>query len=307
MSFNYNLIKTLKVLLDTKSIGESAIQLRTSSSSISRNLKSLRDIFNDELLTRNKGDMVLTPRAIELKDKIYFLINDMESLPSSVDFNPLKFSGKMNIAMNASIASWFASVVVHHLEKQAPNLQLTIEDWDDSTPQRINDSRVDYAIHYFPLDISKMFIQKLGLKDRFVLVCRKEHPLVGKNVGIADLQKYPLAIHTMKYWNENQNFLTKHLKKMGIELNIGFQTSHINVIEQILKTSDFLFPCSIHLSKNLSSELTYITSYDEIFEPLLHRNFGFLFNNSRRSDPFINWIHNEISELMKVTINKVKV
>ncbi|WP_257878597.1 helix-turn-helix domain-containing protein [Vibrio parahaemolyticus] len=41
----------------------------TSASAVSRTLRSLREIFQDELLTRKNGRMELTPKAIAIRYK----------------------------------------------------------------------------------------------------------------------------------------------------------------------------------------------------------------------------------------------
>ncbi|WP_228028603.1 helix-turn-helix domain-containing protein, partial [Vibrio parahaemolyticus] len=75
MIFNYNLLKPLALLLETKSITATANQMSTSASAVSRTLRSLREIFQDELLTRKNGRMELTPKAIAIRAKLLSLIH----------------------------------------------------------------------------------------------------------------------------------------------------------------------------------------------------------------------------------------
>ncbi len=291
-------------MLETRSVNDAAFQLNTSPSAVSRTLRTLRETFEDELLTRKNGKMELTAKAIELRATVNRVVMEVESLNDKQVFVPEKIDRKITISMNASIAQWFAPVIVEHLKAKAPNLKLIIDDWSDSTPQKINAHLVDYAIHYFPLELTKSVVQKRGLSERFVLACRKQHPMVGKHIQIEHLNHYPIAVHIMKYWNEGRIPICEHLKKFGIQADVAFRTTHLGVLLKTIENNDLLFPCSIHLAKTLGSKFTYLTSNDPDFEPLQQQEFGFLYDKTKSKDPFINWLHGEISELMSNTIRK---
>uniref|UniRef100_Q0HVG3 Transcriptional regulator, LysR family n=1 Tax=Shewanella sp. (strain MR-7) TaxID=60481 RepID=Q0HVG3_SHESR len=299
MRLNYNLLKPLSFLLETQSINDTATQLKTSSSAVSRTLKTLRHIFEDELLTRKNGKMELTTKAIALREKVSRIIEEIESLTENESFNPLMLTSNITIAMNASIAQWFAPLLIDHLAKNAPGIKLTIEDWSDATPQHICEHRVDYGIHYFPLNLSKNLVQKCGELDHFVVVCRTQHPLATQNIKLDHFRQFPLAVHVMKYWNEGQDHLSRYLKKLGVETNVALRTTHLSVLLKALENNDYLFPCSINLAKTLDTKFTYISSDSLSFAPLQQRNFGFLYDKTRSNDELIHWFHGEISELMR--------
>lgn len=246
--------------------------------------------------------MELTSKGQELRERVIHIVADLEGLAERKLFEPQAINRSVTIAMNASIAQWFAPVLIEHLSKQAPKLSLMIEDWSDATPQCISNGRVDYGIHYFPLELPKNLIQKRGEKDQFVLACHNRHPLTGKDIVAEDVGQFPLAVHIMKYWNENQNHLSQHLNKKGIEVNIGLQTAHLGVLIKALELNDFLFPCSIHLARSLGESFSYLTSHYEDFDALQQREFGFLYDNTKRNDLFIKWLHKEVSSLMRKTI-----
>lgn len=304
MSFNYNLLKPLRCLLETRSVNDAAAQLNTTPSAVSRTLRTLREVFQDELLTRKNGKMELTAKAVELQLMVSQVVRDIESLNNKQVFIPALEERNVTIALNASIAQWFAPLIVEHLKTQAPNLKLIIDDWSDSTPQKINDHLVDYAIHYFPLELSKSVVQKRGLSDYFVLACRKQHPMVGKDFQMDHFNHYPMAVHIMKHWNEGAIPVCEHIKKFGIQPNVALRTTHLAVLLKALQNNDLLFPCSIHLAQSLAPQLTYLTSSDPDFQTLRQREFGFLYDKTKSNDPFIHWLHCEIFQLMDNTIRQ---
>ncbi len=299
MIFNYNLLKPLALLLETQSITETAKQMETSASAISRTLKTLREIFEDELLTRKNGKMELTPKALSLRPKVNSIVNDINSLSEELAFNPLTSDLKLNIAMNGYIAHWLAPAIIQHLAEHAPNIELVIEDWNELTPDRINNRLVHCGVHYFPLDLNKNLVQKKLGKDMSVLVCRKDHPIINQPITMETIASYPLAIHLQKHWNERQDQLSKLLLEHGIDFTIKLKTTHVNVIINTLQSTDLLFPCSVYLAQQLGEKFTYITSSDDVFKTLQNKEFAFIYDKTHRKDPAMIWLHNVIANLMK--------
>lgn len=299
MEFNYNLLKPLALLLENQSITETAKQMSTSTSAVSRTLKTLREIFKDELLIRKNSGMELTPKAVSLRPKVNAIVNNINSLSKELSFEPLTAQLELNIAMNGYIANWLAPAIIQYLSQYAPNIKLTIEDWNELTPERINTQRIHCGIHYFPLDLNKNLIQRKIGEDKSVIVCRKDHPIVDQPITMETVASYPLAIHLQKHWNERQDQLSKLLQNHGIDFNVKLKTTHVNVIINALETTDLLFPCSIYLAKQLDERLTYITSNDEKLSTIQNKEFAFICDKTHRGAPFMIWLQNVISNLMK--------
>ncbi len=299
MTFNYNLLKPLSLLLETQSIAETAKQMSTSSSAISRTLRNLREIFEDELLTRKNGRMELTPKAISLRAKVSNIMSEISSLSEELTFDPSTAKLKLSVAMNGYIAHWLAPGIIQYLAENAPNIELIIEDWNELTPDRISNQLIHCGIHYFPLDLSKNLVQKKVGKDMSVMVCRKDHPIIHQPITIETIASYPLAIHLQKHWNERQDQLSKLLLEHGIDFQVKLKTTHVNVIINTLESTDLLFPCSIYLANQLSDKLTYISSDDEIFRTLQNKEFAFIYDKTHRNDPIMIWLQDVISKIVK--------
>ena len=299
MIFNYNLLKPLSLLLETKSITETAKQMSTSSSAISRTLRNLREIFEDELLTRKNGGMELTPKAISLRAKVNNIVNEINSLSEELAFDPSKAELRLSVAMSGYIAHWLAPAIIQYLAEHAPNIELTIEDWNELTPERINHQVIHCGIHYFPLDLNKNLVQRKMGKDLSVMVCRKDHPIINQPITMKTIASYPLAIHLQKHWNERQDQLSKLLLDHGIDFQVKLKTTHVNVIINTLESTNLLFPCSIYLANQLSDKLTYVSSDDEVFMTVQKKEFAFIYDKTHRNDPVMTWFHNVISKIVK--------
>src|SRR5688572_30544248 len=63
---NLNLLLALDAILSEKSVSRAARRVGVSQPAMSQSLRNLRDVFDDALLVRDRGAMVLTPAAERL-------------------------------------------------------------------------------------------------------------------------------------------------------------------------------------------------------------------------------------------------
>ena len=77
---DFNLLVTLDALLLEGSVARAARRLRLSPSAMSRALARLRETTGDPLLVRAGRGLVLTPRAIELREQVRQLVQDGEAV-----------------------------------------------------------------------------------------------------------------------------------------------------------------------------------------------------------------------------------
>ncbi|TGA68660.1 LysR family transcriptional regulator [Aliivibrio fischeri] len=300
-NFDLNLLRTLNVLLETRSTTIAATRLHTSQPAISRSLRKLRDIFQDDLLIRKNGRFQLTVKAEELTQTLPMIFNGIDELMWNAEpFEPLNASNDLTIAMNSSIAQWFAPILIQHLSQTAPNISLTIVDWTESSPDDIADGTVQYGINYFPMDLPKHLIQRKGGTDSFVLACQKEHQHIGKVMKAIDFEQYPIAIHVIQNWNDKKDHLSRILTPMDIKPSIKLRSSHLNIILQAIVQSDMLLPCSKYLAQSLDERFSYIEFDQSLTTP--EGNFGFVYAVKWRNDPFLQWLNTSISNLVNTKL-----
>lgn len=137
MNFDYNLLKVLAVILETRNTTTAAERLCTSQPAVSRSLRKIRDLFNDDILVRKGTNMELTPKAEEIKAQLSGIINGIDKLVNvSHSFDPATESRVLRVAINSSIAQWFSAAFTQLLAKEAPCMNLVIEDWTETTPDK---------------------------------------------------------------------------------------------------------------------------------------------------------------------------
>ncbi|MEI8658704.1 LysR family transcriptional regulator [Vibrio sp. Hal054] len=297
INFDYNLLKVLSVLLETQNTTTTADKLTTSQPAISRSLKRLRELFADDLLVRSGGQMTLTPRAENLKTQLPEILGAINKLvDQSVRFDPSTETRNLNIAMNSSIGQWFAAPLAQHLSEKAPLINLTIEDWTETTTRKIDAGEIQFGINYFPMELPKHFVQRKGGRDHFGIVCSKKHPLANKVISLDDFTYYPFAVHIIKDWNEKEQHISRLLRPFNVEPRIQLRTTHLSVILDAIGKRDLLFPCSTHLIDQLDDRYTSIQMHESL--PILEGHFGYVYGVKWRNELITQWLEETINTLM---------
>lgn len=296
-----SLLRILQVLLESKKTTEAAKRLNTSQPSISRSLKKLRLLLNDELLIRQNGQIVLTARAQQIQQQLPSLLLQLDNLMAhSQIFHPNQEDLKISIALNSNLAHWFGPRLLKHFFKIAPNIQLTLTDWTSETPQEITDNIVQYGINYFPMDLPKHLIQKKYLGNTLVLICSKDHPLAGKKVRLEHFNQYPLAIHVIQDWNHKEALIDLILAEQNIQPTIKFKSSHLHTILEALTIENLLLPSFKHLATSLPDMFTYLELEDtEIIKTFPEASFGLVYGFQYKNNPILKWIDREVRYLLE--------
>src|SRR3954463_12140047 len=77
---DFNLLLTLDAVLAEESVARAGRRLRLSPSAMSRALARLRETTGDPLLVRAGRGLVPTPRALELRERVGPLVNEVEAV-----------------------------------------------------------------------------------------------------------------------------------------------------------------------------------------------------------------------------------
>ncbi|WP_199911551.1 LysR family transcriptional regulator [Dongshaea marina] len=117
---NLNLLRTLQTLLIECHVSRTASQLHITQSAVSRQLAQLRELFADPLLIREGNQLVLTPRAQQLKEQLNTLMKDVETLLAPQTFSPAQWQATLTLASSDYVAQYIFPEVVHSLSAKAP-------------------------------------------------------------------------------------------------------------------------------------------------------------------------------------------
>lgn len=194
-----NLLVTLDVLLAEGSVARAARRLRLSPSAMSRALARLRETTGDPLLVRAGRDLVPTPHALELRERVALLVQDAEAVLRPAEKLDLKQLDRMfTLRTSEGFVENFGPTLIARIREEAPGVRLCfVQKPDkDSTPLRSGIVHLETGV-VEKTTAPELRVQAL-FRDRYVGVVRKSHPLskgkmtsaryaVGRHISVSRL------------------------------------------------------------------------------------------------------------------------
>ena len=208
-----NLLVTLDVLLAEGSVVRAARRLRLSPSAMSRALARLRATTGDPLLVRAGRGLVLTPRALKLRDRVHLLVQDAEAVlrpDEALDLGKLKRT--FTLRTSDGFVEAFAPALLARIAQATPGVRLHFLQKPDKDSTPLREGRVDLETGVIEGSLGPEIRSQALFRDRLVGVVRAGHPLVkgkgpdqnknrnkdrDKNGGRMSLAKYVGAEHVL--------------------------------------------------------------------------------------------------------------
>lgn len=175
-SVDLNLLVSLDLLLEERSVRGAARRAHLSPSAMSHTLGRLRDLLGDEILVRAGRQMVPTPRAESLVEPLKSLLAGARSLlTDATRFDPQHLQRRFRVVCTDHAAAVLLSRADRLFRLEAPEMDLTVAPLVPDTMADLRKGHVDAAIGVFPEAAPEVRTRGL-FDDRFVTVCRPDHP-----------------------------------------------------------------------------------------------------------------------------------
>ena len=183
-----NLLYTLEILLEEKSVSKAASRLSVSQSAVSHSLKKLRQYFNDPLLVKTHNGMVPTPAAENLQGNLHIIIENIHRLFHESQFNPASAQGTIRIAATDYGSSIILPPLMGRLSKLAPNIKIDCMPLSSHMSKELQSGAIDIAFGgYKPFAGAN---HEVLFYDRYVGVVRENHPVLEKKITKKRLLKW---------------------------------------------------------------------------------------------------------------------
>ncbi|MGF1697190.1 LysR family transcriptional regulator [Vibrio lamellibrachiae] len=283
-----NLLKTLLVLLQEKNTNRTAERLNTSQPAVSRNLAKLRDQLGDPLFIRQSRGLKLTPKGEELAERLPKVFEDLTEALSGEEFLPEKQVGVIKIAMNGFLIETHGYQICEAITQSAPNVTVELLSYSAKTGAELINGELDFAVSYYPLDVSKELRQvPIGLLD-FVGIVRKEHPLEGATVSINEMLKFDIGGLIIPEFNHRHMLLADFVKTEDY-FRPKFRSQAINPLLSSVRNSDLVFVAPKSLMNTIDDrQYGYVEVFD--IEKRNEIKVGLLYNSKYLKSEKFRWI-----------------
>jgi DNA-binding transcriptional LysR family regulator len=215
-----NLLVTLDVLLAEGSVARAARRLRLSPSAMSRALARLRETTGDPLLVRAGRGLVPTPRATLLRTRAGQLVEEAEAVLRPVEaLDPERLERSFTLRTRDGFVQIFGAALIARLGREAPGVQLRFVPKPDKDSGPLRDGSVDLEIGVIDSTTGPEVRAQALLRDRFVGVVRKGHPLSDGEMTAARYaggRHVVVALHLL-----DRGPIDEALKVLGLERRIA--------------------------------------------------------------------------------------
>ncbi len=248
-----NLLRLLKVVVETRNTSVAAEKLGISQTSVSRGMAKLRETFGDQLFIRKAHGV----EPSELAEKLAEVAENMltpfsQVLEAYQDFDPKAYSGTVVVACELTLLDVFGRGLYQSLANALPKASFKLVYWQQNSLQSLIDREIDYILHYsmFPLPQD---VYTHHLSDIMVnLVARKDHPVLSNTSDWEAIKHIPLVKYATDSSIAKHDIYDELFLAKGVEPDITLVSHSIPVIIDKLISSDAM-----------SFSSSYILRHDE--------------------------------------------
>jgi DNA-binding transcriptional LysR family regulator len=245
-SLDLNLLTVFEAIYELGTVSGAADRLALSQSATSHALSRLRDACKDDLFVRANQGLSPTPAAKEMYPAIKQALDALRAtLAEASGFDPSTSQRHFRISIPHPMGPFYALDLQAAAAGVAPGVSLTFDTTTRPTnlEDNLRDGIVDIAIDWLPVELDPFVNVKL-FDDRFVLMARRDHPLVTAPVNIDDLREArSVSLHPRRAIDHlppplREGYL--EFQKHGI--NAKFLVSELLEIPTLIAVTDLLGP-----------------------------------------------------------------
>ncbi|RTR31639.1 LysR family transcriptional regulator [Shewanella atlantica] len=296
MSNDYNLLRLLLVLNETRQTVQAAKALNVSQPTISVMLKKLREQFNDELFVRSKTQLEPTPKCLTIIAKLPDLLEQMEQLYLDAEvWNIADMSGELKLLLPSPLMAVIGAPLIGKLTKLAPKLTVECAHWGHNAVQLLERDPKAWGISYLPMDTNKVLYQRDLGYDKFMLIMRKGHPL--QDNTLTEVLNYPICVNTIPGYTEPSK-AEMLIKKYDLDGHINLRCSDMSMMLKLVKDSDFICVATEKCATVLGNDYRYEGLPKELYKDTFRRSYALFTHQRNRHNPLTDWLEHEILALM---------
>jgi DNA-binding transcriptional LysR family regulator len=234
-----NLLVTLDALLTEGSVAGAARRLKLSASAMSRALARLRDVTGDPLLVRAGRGLVLTPRALALREEAGRLVQDASRMLRPFDdVDPATIARVFALRVTDGFVENYGPALLARLDRDAPGARLRFVQKanKDSTPLR--EGLIDLEIGVIGAETGPEIRTRALFRDRFVGAVRAGHPLAAGEITPA---RYSACRHvSVSRRGRERGAIDDALAPLGLERPVAVMVGSFATALALARASDLV-------------------------------------------------------------------
>jgi DNA-binding transcriptional LysR family regulator len=238
-AIDLNLLKAFDALVNERTVTRAAGRIGLSQPAMSHALSRLRSLFADDLFVRTPTGMEPTARAREIALLVSAAIEHIEvALNLSAGFDPTKSAGIFTAGMAEYAEVALVGRLAREFAEQAPRATLRLLPLDGrDAAERLERGAIDVAVAHLRGLPTAIESQTL-LRDPFVVVVRKDHPLTAETLSI---EAYAAQSHVLvSPRGDTSGAIDRILVDLGMRRRIALLVATYLALPAALAASDLV-------------------------------------------------------------------
>ncbi len=300
-----NLLKLLKVLGEERNTRRTAERMFVGQSTVSKSLKRLRALFNDELFVREPHGLRPTPLCEQVLGQLPGVFDAIDrALSPHRTFDPASYSEEVAIAINPLFYQPLIRKLYPKFRHLAPNASLRFVNWTKDTDTMLQQGQVTMGINFAPIDLPINIRSELICDAEFGLCCSTNASFNIEGINDNSLRKYPLVLMVMPDFADKISKAEQILSQNQIEPSILLRSDQIDICFDALLREDAGMPVSSLVSCVLPKGLTVLAMPEEF--SLLDIKIALYFAEPYRYSPKLVWLRSIVGETLLELIDEAK-
>jgi DNA-binding transcriptional LysR family regulator len=290
-SVDLNLLVTLEALLTERNVTRAARRLHLSQPSVSVQLRKLRELFSDPLLSPGPGGMLPTTRGQALLEPVRAALADMRRiLQRQPRFDPATAQITWQIAAFDYAEYAILLPLLTHMRRTAPGVRIAIREASHARMiKQLESGAIDLAFMALDAPPERLHHQIL-FKEHYVLVARKGHPALKRKLTIDVISQLEYVVVS----SEGGGFRAvtdAALEALGRNRQVVLSVPHFLFVPEVLARTDLVAMLPIRLVKNRSDGLKII----EPPLPIPPYDMAMIWHERSHHDPAHRWLREQVA------------
>jgi DNA-binding transcriptional LysR family regulator len=298
-----NLLIALDALLQEQNVSRAAVRVGLSTPAMSHALARLRKQLGDPLLVRAGQRMVMTPRAVDLRDRVHAMAADALGLMAPAPMRDIRTLERSFRVKASDMILCVLGPAFDRLARIAPGVSFHVMPPQFEEPALLRDGTVDLAIGVYdyapysdlPTDLR---IQQLFV-DPFVCVVRADHPTVGRSVTLAqyvELEHVQIAPR-----GQPGGYVDEVLAEHGVKRRIVRAVPYFIAALVLVSHTDYILTVSSELARKLAEPLGLKVVQPPRSIALEPNHLSQLWHPRNDRDPAHRWLRETMAEAARIS------
>lgn len=298
LKFDLNLLRIFHRMMLDRKVSAAAEALGVTQPAVSNALKRMRDLTGDELFTRSSQGMQPTVFAAQIAEPIgYALATIAGTLSQPSRFDPKTAQHTFHLGLTDIGEVFLLPRLLSETAKVAPHVRFTtVRGTSTSLREEMENGGIDLAVGLLPQLQGNFFHRRL-MRQNYVLVSRKEHPLAGK--ARWTLKDYVAQEHVVvvSAGTGHGNIDTLMARK-GIVRNVRLTVPHFMAIGHVLQATDMVATVPEAFSRLIEEPFDLLSRAHPAGLPIV--NIDAYWHRRQHRDPANLWLRDLLVKLFSV-------